>query len=451
MSGCAPATAGEAGCFELLWDALSQREREMLTSRIAGQTLGEIAREHSLTHERIRQLILRAENQLVDTGDKLIPDWRQALDTLVSQPAVPGSTIGGVLGSRHPVIIDVFGRAAGFEPARVWGGVLRGWWTSQPDALNDLVHTITSEAPMRSNELEDRIATICGDGMPTALLFKHARSPLIQDASGNWIRRRVLTRDTAYLWLLDRGEPCRIEELVQATNGSNLHSFREALRRDDRFRQIRPAGTWALAEWSHIDMPPWANAAEALVQVVNEAGPITKESLFNRVMERYPVSLWRLQQCLLHVEIGITSEGQIDLVSRGATPIEEPEPAKPPTIACDPDGKVIGIRLTVDKDMVRGSGVIVNPWLTWKLGLRQAPMSKTFDIGPDSPPLTIRRGTSGAQISTLRQITHTQGMSIGCDIVLLLRVDDATAKVFHACTPGACESVSANHSSTSDM
>lgn len=437
MNGATP-LAGDAGRFGLLWDTLASREQAMLTSRVAGHTLEEIAQQHGLTRERIRQLILKAENQLTGTGNEAVPGWRQALHSLDSQPVVSASMIGRALGTGHPVIIEVFGRAAGFEPARAWGGVLRGWWTAQPDALNDLVRTIVSEAPMRSDELEGRVAAVCGDGTPSALLFKDPRSPLVQDSSGNWLRRRVFARDTAYLWLLERGEPCRTEELLRATSSSNIHSFREALRRDNRFRQIRPAGTWALAEWTHIDMPPWANAVEALVQAVTELGPISKESLFARVAERYPVSMWRLQQCLLHDEVGITPDGQIDLVSRGATPIEDPEPTKPPTMACDSKSNVIGVRLTVDKDLARGSGIVVNPWLTWKLGLRQAPMSKTFDVESGLAPLTVRRGTSAAQISTLRQHAEAGGMTIGCELIILLRIDGSTAKVLHACTPGAC-------------
>lgn len=438
MNGFTPLPV-DSGSWAIIWNAIAQREQEILSLRVNGLKLDEIGRRHGLTRERIRQLIIQTEDKLIAAADELVPEWRDALGAVASQPVVPGSTIGGILATSHDTMIDVLCRASGFEPARAWGGTLRGWWTAHPDALAELIDAVTSAAPMRSDELETLVAATCGDGMPAALLFQHRNSPIVQGPVGNWLRRRFSARDTVYMLLLERGEPCRIVELMEATNSDNTHTFRESLRRDDRFRQIRPAGTWALTEWKHIDMPPWSNAVEALVQTVSELGPIGKEALFARVIERYPVTPWRLQQCLLHDEVGLTPNGEIDLVSRGAVPIEEPEPTRPSTIACDPHGNVIGVRLTVDKDLMRGSGVVVSHWLTWKLGLRHSPMSRTFDMGTDFPPLTVRRATSAAQISTLRQHAQAQDMKIGCQLIVLLRADESTAKVVHACPSDRCD------------
>jgi hypothetical protein len=176
-----------------------------------------------------------------------------------------------------------------------------------------------------------------------------------------------------------------------------------------------------------------------MIDVVSELGPLSKEVLFARVTERYPVSSWRLQQCLLSDEIGATSDGLIDLVKKGAHPIEGREPVQPARMTSDADGNVLGMRLTVNHELMRGSGVTVSPWITWKLGLRQAPMAKTFDTNDGSKPLTLKRTTSAAQISSLRQHALAQGASIGCDLIVLLRVDNSTARIVHACPLGTCK------------
>jgi hypothetical protein len=150
------------------------------------------------------------------------------------------------------------------------------------------------------------------------------------------------------------------------------------------------------------------------------------------------VTLWRLHQCLLDDRVGITEDGLIELVARGATPIEESEPARPARMAVDPAGNVFGVRLTVDKDILRGSGVVVSSWLTWQLGMRQAPMVRTFSIAGHPTPIVLKRATSAAQISSLRVLVKENGMVGGCEFVLFLRTDDSTARIEHACTQHIC-------------
>jgi hypothetical protein len=226
-------------------------------------------------------------------------------------------------------------------------------------------------------------------------------------------------------------------------------AVREALRRDDRFRQIRPEGTWALAEWTHLRASSYASAVEAMVAVVTESGPLSPARLFARVTELYPVTPWRLKQCLLSDQLGETPEGLVDLVSRGARPFEEEEPARPDTMAVE--GEVLGVRIPVNRDILRGSGVSVHTWLTWRLGLRQAPMSRTFSTPGDHSPVVVRRGTSSAQLSSLRRHALELEVVDGCVLAVLLRLDNDTARVGHGCTPDTCPARRARASAPSAM
>src|ERR1700729_1952084 len=61
---------------------------------------------------------------------------------------------------------------------------------------------------------------------------------------------------------------------------------------------------------------------------------------------------------------------------RGAVPVEDEEPNRPAYIQAS--GSVVGVRLEVNHDLMRGSGIAVNRWLTWYLGLRTVPSLRRF-------------------------------------------------------------------------
>src|ERR1700730_5375780 len=138
MNGFAP-LAADSGRWAHAWDAIAERDRGILSLRVTGLKLEEIGRRYGLTRERIRQLLIQTEDKLVTAADGWVPEWREGLTAVASQPVVPGSTIGGILGTSDAALIDVLSRAVGFAPARAWDGFLRGWWTTRPDALNEVI------------------------------------------------------------------------------------------------------------------------------------------------------------------------------------------------------------------------------------------------------------------------------------------------------------------------
>jgi hypothetical protein len=304
-----------------------------------------------MSRERVRQLLLKAQEQLCAFADVFVDDWRDRLTTLTERSAVFQSEVAAVLGVRDQQGVGPLVEAIGAEHPMTWAGRLRGWWTRSPGALEVLLRRGMEEAPLRG---EDVAATFAAagvpDGVPLLDLLGHADSPLVPGSEGAWLRRRARGRDAAYLFLLAMGEPCRAEELLAPTGIRRKAAVAEALRRDERFVQLRLEGKWGLAEWPHLNVTPHPNAVEALVTVLTELGPLPKDTLFVKVEERYPVTLWRLHQCLLDDRVGITEDGLIELVARGASPIEESEPRRPARMAVDPAGNVFGVRLTVDKD-----------------------------------------------------------------------------------------------------
>ncbi|MGY3843985.1 sigma factor-like helix-turn-helix DNA-binding protein [Streptomyces hydrogenans] len=422
--------AWEAGVFD-------ERERAVIAGRSEGRTLDELGLALGLSRERARQIQNRARKRLADMADVFQDGWRETARAAGTGPADLRESFAAALGVVDHVLLDELLTAAGLNAPRTWAGPLRGWWSTDPGALGGALRRLVDAAPFRGDDLS-RAAFEAGlpAGLPLTSLLSHSASRLALSPDGHWVRRKARGRDAAYLWLLESGRPCRAEELLATMAATTVAAVREALRRDDRFRQIRPEGTWALAEWTHLRGSTYASAVEAMVAVVTESGPLSRAYLFARVTELYPVTPWRLKQCLLSDQLGETPDGFVDLISRGARPLEEEEPVQPDTMAVE--GEVLGVRLPVNRDILRGSGVNVNTWLTWRLGLRRAPMSRTFTTPSDHAPLVVRRGTSSAQISSLRRHALELGVVDGCVLAVLLRLDNGTARVGHGCMPDSC-------------
>ncbi|MFI9231150.1 sigma factor-like helix-turn-helix DNA-binding protein [Streptomyces rimosus] len=417
--------------------AFNERERVVVTGRAEGRTLGEVGDLLGLNRERVRQIQKRARERLVEMADIIQSGWRETARAAGAGPATPRETFAATLEVVDHVALEELLTAAGLKAPRTWAGPLRGWWSADPDALSAALRRLVEVAPFRGDEL-DQVAFEAGlpAGLPLARLLSHSESRLAPSSNGHWVRRKARGRDAAYLWLLEMGRPCQADELLAPMEATTVAAVREALRRDDRFRHIRPEGTWALAEWTHLRASTYTSAVEVMVAVVTESGPLSQAQLFARVTELYPVTPWRLKQCLLSDQLGETSDGRVDLISRGAHPFVEEEPVRPDTMAVE--GQALGVRIPVSRDILRGSGVNVHTWLAWRIGLRQAPTSRTFTTPGDHSPLVVRRSTSSAQLSSLRRHALELGVVDGCVLAVLLRLDDGTARIGHGCEPDAC-------------
>ncbi|WP_196054796.1 sigma factor-like helix-turn-helix DNA-binding protein [Nocardia aurantiaca] len=421
------------------WASVPERSRAVFIARYRGMTLQEIGDIHGFTREYARQILMRVAQHVCDRASEAVPDWRERLRETNTGIAIRRDELARVIGARDHAAVKILAEAAGLRAPRTWAGELDGWWGSSPEALAAYLSKIVDNAPFTSEMLEAFVFDHqVPDGFPIETLLADTRSPLACGPDGTWLRRRVRSRDAAYLWLLGQGAPHRIERIAAEVGAVSARTLAESLRRDERFVLIRPEGNWALAEWPGLSGTKYRGAVEVVVDLVTKFGPISKGELFSKAVQLYPVSQWRLQQCLAIDQLGETDGGQIDLVARGAKPIEVAEPRKPANMAMNDDGTVYGVRLSVDFDMLRGSGVIVNTWLTWQLGLRRAPMSMTFETDDLPVPLVVRRNTSGAQITALRTFTSSQGMAVGCEVAVVLLTDTRVARLHHACAAGAC-------------
>lgn len=423
--------------LENAWRALPDRSVIITARRLEGETLDCIAKTFDLTRERIRQLQQKAEASLAGAQRRWAPLLPQQLDELLAEnAAVPEHVLAELLPTSVPIARQVLFRQLGASHPRVWAEEMSGYWTRRPMALGALAKKLATFAPMSDGEA-DTVARELGfpDYLSIPVLLGHPGSRLTHHSLG-WIRGGRAGRDLAYLWLRDQGEPRPISDVASIT-GTSEHSIRETMRRDEDFAQVRPEGTWALADWRLPGTDNrYRNAVDVVVDVLRELGPLNYEELRAESQRRYPVSSWRINQCLSSTAIGLDGQGRYDLAERGATPVEDPEPSRPSSVQVR--GQVVGVELNVDGEMLRGSGIIVHRWLTWYLGLRNAPSTRYFDIIDQPGTLTVRRASSMSQLSSLRAIALNMELVDGCKMAVLLRLDTETATIVHTCGIEAC-------------
>jgi hypothetical protein len=413
--------------------ALNERDLTILVSRLGGETLRELGTRFGMTHERVRQLQERANTTIRERlRADVVAELGRRLDSAV---AVSDAELGGIILGDSQSRAVVLTAVSASQP-RTWAGLLDGWWTRDTAMLRSRLERLIEHAPFHVDELRSR-AESCElpEDLPLTELFSHPRSPLVLNPSIGWARRTGAKRDLAFLWLNDVGEPRPAEEIAEAVGAVSGRALGEAMRRDDRFIQIRPEGAWAVSDWKGPGTGArYTNAEEVVLEILRDDGAMSESELIAEARRRYPVSVWRYTQVLSSNRIGVTSDGLFDLAERGATPVEDKEPRRPENMQANADGTLIGVRLTVDRDVLRGSGINVNRWLSWKLGLRTAPTERRFAMDAFDSDLVVRRNMSTTALSSLRAVVNRMGLGLGCEIVVILRLRDDSAGIRHVCS-----------------
>lgn len=414
-----------------IWRGLDPRIRNVLELRLLGFTLGEIGQDLHLTRERIRQLEKKGRNWLKSEISVAFPTLAAELERLANaEGALCISSAQETAETKCSPGIAVFLQSIGYQRCLVWGRRFPDWWAKDITILLNSLDRLIEGVPFKGMELADRCALVnISAGFPIEDALTAPGSGVLRDNNGDWIRRSSKSADSAYLWLSERVEAAEAEEIAEAIGAVSARALAEVLRRNDaRFAQIRPEGTWALREWNHLSGTTYKDATEAVIDVLQDLGPLTLPQLIAETIRRYPVTPWRVGQCVSSSEVGQTQDGRFDLVHRGVKPSVPREPVKPEYLA--ESGNIVAVRLSVNAELLRGSGIGVSIWLTWKIGLHSYPSQ--LDFNGDNP-VTVRRHSSGASISSLRAFAQTLGTKQGCILFVILDTDRMTCKIRHGC------------------
>ena len=418
------------------WRALSSRSQEVLKSTAAGQTLESVGNELGLTRERIRQIRSLATKQLCIAQMHDCPDLKPHLLRLMDgRTTVIHSEFASAMPCRVRLAQSLVLESLGFVHPSTPLGSKSGLWSLEGDALNKQLVSFVNLMPINVEEAQSAAQSLGISDQILRSQILESEYKVVKTSSG-WIRAGRRTRDLAYLRLQSEGSPLSVTEISRDIDAP-VHATRGNMRRDPSFVQLRPEGTWALSDW-HIRRTSrqYSSAIQVVIAVLLELGPLTFEELRTECQRRYPVSNWRIKQCLSSNAIGRTKSGKLDLAERGAVPIEDTEPRQPKTMSTS--GAVVGVEIPVTHDVLRGSGIAIHRWLTWYLGLRTAPSTRVFLRSGNFGDLTVRRGIGGSQLSSLRAEALALGVVEGCKLVILLHLDGNTASVQHSCSMESC-------------
>lgn len=191
---------------------------------------------------------------------------------------------------------------------------LRNHWSRAPSTLHGLLSQFVALLPLTHAEAELAALEL---GLPDDPPWRDllADDPRVIRHQLGWTRASRQRRDVAYLWLKSEGEPRVAGEIARVAQGSE-HAISEAMRRDPDFAQVRPEGTWALTDWRTPGTGQrYASAEDVVVEVLRELGPLAVDKLRAEAVRRYPVSEWRINQCLSSNQIGQHADGTLGLLT----------------------------------------------------------------------------------------------------------------------------------------
>lgn len=411
--------------------SLNDREQEILVARYRGETLEQVGGRMDVTRERVRQIQERATNRLVQ-------------DFMKSAYEVVGVSAEQIKAQEYVHIPSVVGQSAGSAAWRITAEAVLtkhglsklpfsdDWWVRDRGAVLAVLRELVVPGPV---EEDDWNAECERSGIPSEVIVEAVGSDVlpVERYGGYIIRKRRGRRDRIHVHLLIKGQ-APIEDLLDVVNETSVHALSEFLRRQEVFEKPSISQDWTLA--GLVDQK-YRSALPAVLDTLEEAGPLTFSELCEEVKKVHPVSNWRVDQCLDDYRIGELGDGRIWLVEHGAHKPAESEPKCPEHMK--DSGSVVGVRRQVTSEARRGSGLMDNRWLAWRLGLRATPEKRVFRSSVEMADLTIQRAGRNSSISSIRGAIEARDLKIGCRVILLLYLENDTWELKHVCEPGMCE------------
>lgn len=414
---------------------LSDRDRRIISRHMDNKkiTLTSIGAELGLTRERIRQIDNAARKEFLKNTTPVDAEFHDWLRRKAGEASV--------------VFFDDVLQCLSPESAHPWGSLVLVLWLRQLgwEAIDDrqlywsirrsLVKVIDEIEPTGPVEIDSFLSISSSRGIPDGLIevFQFSFGSLIKVGT-HFVREKEEKTDRVHLFLLSK-RTAQTEEIMEHLGSPTKHSLEGFLRRKPEFVRLgRSRGGWGLA--STFNSPKFRSALPAVLSILESEGPQDYSALVQKMAKLHPVSIWRLNQVLEDHQIGSTRDGKIGLVRQGAVKTES-APNRP--VNMSKSGAITGVTMTVDQELMRGSGLSVHKWMGWSLGLKHPPESMTFR--PDDPEddlLVVRRTGSGTSMTTLRHEVSRRGLNVGCRIALLVNVESLTWNLRHACDSGTC-------------
>ena len=137
------------------WWRLSDRYRDVLVRRLAGEHLAHIGGVYGVSRGRVRQLQVSAEKHLLVAEDRHASGLVDQLAVVVgNHPAVTNAEVVVLVPTAVGPARRALLHAHGLTHPRTFTGELTGWWTQHPTALGVLLGELVALAPLSVEDLQ---------------------------------------------------------------------------------------------------------------------------------------------------------------------------------------------------------------------------------------------------------------------------------------------------------
>lgn len=234
--------------------------------------------------------------------------------------------------------------------------------------------------------------------------------------------------DLVVAFLEERGPTSKAE--LAASFDTKETVLWNLLSTDKRLSYNHLTKNWSCAE-PFGSKQKYRSVHDAVLDVIQEIGPIAFGDLLVSVEQRHPVSQSRISQALDSQVFGRTPDGNWDLVSRGAVRPVQKEPKIPTSLSVQ--DSVITFHFVASKDHVRGSATALPMWVGWRAGLSASPMSVDFKEKTTYSTIKISRASGAIRVSSLRTEIANVNATTGCAIAMELDFGSFTFELRHVC------------------
>lgn len=416
--------------IERLIGVLPDRQRTIMSERdwTIGKkaTLEELGTRFGVTRERIRQLESDARaaiskaikrSDAAPVRDRIV-ELRRRLGTAMParSPHLRATfawAVDGVDTDLHDAALGMLLHEAGPYHLR------DGWYLVSAGAPStDATDVLASAGPdgfLSDEQLADALDAL---GIVAAAHDAwRERLPLIE-VEGGWLDATGSHIDRAYRYLLRRGEPATVEEILEGFGQpASVRSVRQRLYDDERFTRVSKdqiaLSIWGLEEYTTV--------VDAMIkEIATHGGEIQLDDLIERLAARFGVSAASVRAYADRPLFFRDRSGMLSLRDDRHPYVVDDDLSTTPY--CHELSPALASWSTpVDHDLLRGSGCPVPEALAGWLGMKPGDLLEL-----DSPigPLTLSwRPWSTPDISTRRQIAERLGAVEGDWMVLRFRRD----------------------------
>jgi hypothetical protein len=418
-----PATVDYSPLTEFLAD--DPRRARILIGRVASSaplTLQELASEFGVTRERMRQIESKGLERL-RSNFASSPTWRTvrwAAERVVAHAGAyaPSDVLAHVLPSWDPAERLLVARLAGYDsidPVLVRDGL-------KLPKVDELPTMADTAFVVDEYELIERLQS--SGVLEHHIDFVLSSIPGLSRVDGQLVRWGGSVVDKAIAVLEVRDEPQDVDHLVIAAYGEGgSRSARNRILEDPRMMRVTK-NKIGLRRWGGAH---YRGVAELMLERL-ASGPMDLDELADELAQRYEISPASVRMYAAAPAFKLTGD-VIALRSRRDPYVPRDKPWKVRGLYRQPGVPMTVWCITVDSDMLRGSGRSIPQEIASDLGLSPGDRTELTTAAGLIPVAWSETTHSGPQIGSIRELVVDAGGTVGDQLALRFNPVDSALDV----------------------